>query len=413
MADRQFDVILWGASGYTGRLVAEYLLQHYGVGQKLRWALAGRNQRKLENVRRALAAVSSAADPLPILLADSNDPASLEVMVARTAVVCTTVGPYALYGSNLVAACVATKTHYCDLTGEVQWMRQMIDAHHDVARENGTRIVHTCGFDSIPSDLGVHWLQREMQRRHGLPCRSGKCRVESFRGGFSGGTIASMLNMAEQAAQDSTVRNILKDPYGLNPSLGPRGLDGPEKRLPEYDPDLQAWVTPFVMGTINTKVVRRSNALLDFAYGLDFRYDEGTLIPCGQFGFPIAAALAGGFGFFTAAVGMRPVRTLITNVLPSPGEGPSKATRETGYFQILLLGKHPSDASQDLRLRVRGDSDPGYGSTSKMLGESAVCLALDPLPSPGGVLTPSVAMGDALLTRLQKNAGVTFSEVGA
>ena len=413
MADRQFDVILWGASGYTGRLVAEYLLKHYGVGQKLRWALAGRNQRKLENVRRALAAVSSAADPLPILLADSNDPASLEIMVARTAVVCTTVGPYALHGSNLVAACVAKDTHYCDLTGEVQWMRQMIDAHHDVARENGTRIVHTCGFDSIPSDLGVHWLQREMQRRHGLACGSIKYRVESFRGGFSGGTIASMLNMAEQAAHDSTVRNTLKDPYGLNPSLGPRGLDHSEKRLPEYDSDFEAWVTPFVMGTINTKVVRRSNALLDFAYGLDFRYDEGTLVPCGKFGFPIAAALAGGFGFFTAAVGMRPVRTLITNVLPSPGEGPSKATRETGYFQILLLGKHPSNASQDLRLRVSGDSDPGYGSTSKMLGESAVCLALDPLSSPGGVLTPSVAMGDALLTRLQENAGVTFDEVGA
>ncbi len=411
MANREFDLIVWGASGFVGVLVAEYLLARYGVGQTLRWALAGRSNSKLEDARRRLATVSRAANTLPILLADSNDSASLEAMAARTTVICTTVGPYALHGSNLVAACVAENTHYCDLSGEVHWMRRMIDLHHERAREGGTRIVHACGFDSIPSDLGAYWLQREMRRRHGVPCSAVKYRAESFKGGFSGGTIASMLNMLGEAERDSAVRSILNDPYGLNPSLAPRGQDGPERTRPEYDPDFHGWVTPFVMAPINTKVVRRSNALLDFAYGRDFRYEEATLITGGKFGFPIAAAVAGGFGLFAAAVSIRPLRELFANVLPSPGQGPSESTRETGYFTLLLLGKHPSDTRRDLRLRIRGDRDPGYGSTAKMLGESAVCLAVDALSSGGGVLTPSVAMGDALLTRLQENAGVTFTEV--
>jgi short subunit dehydrogenase-like uncharacterized protein len=409
MESREFDVVVWGASGFTGALVAEYLLGRYGVGRSLRWALAGRSADKLERVRSDLAAVDDQAADLPIVIADSKDVASLASMVARTQVVCTTVGPYALYGSELVAACVAARTHYCDLTGEVHWMRQMIDTHHDAARSNGTRIVHTCGFDSIPSDMGVYWLQREMRSRHGVACRAIKYRAESFKGGFSGGTIASMLNMLDQAEHDSAIRTIISDPYGLNPASGPRGLDSPEKTLPEYDLDFQAWVTPFVMAVINTKVVRRSNALLDFAYGRDFRYDEGTLIPYGQFGFPIAAALAGGSSLFTAAAAVRPLRNLMTRMLPAPGQGPDARARENGYFDILLLGKHPADGAKNLRLRVKGDRDPGYGSTCKMLGESAVCLALDGLSSAGGVLTPSVAMGDALLSRLQDNAGVSFT----
>jgi short subunit dehydrogenase-like uncharacterized protein len=290
-------------------------------------------------------------------------------------------------------------------------MRHIIDSYHEAASRAGVRIVHTCGFDSIPSDMGVYWLQREMQRAHGVACQAIKYRAEAFKGGFSGGTIASMLNMLEQAEHDGTIRTILNDPYGLNPSPGPRGLDGPERSLPEYDPDFHAWVTPFVMGAINTKVVRRSNALLDFAYGTDFRYDEATLIPYGQLGFPIAAAVAGGSSLFTAAASVRPLRSLLRRMLPAPGEGPSRDAREAGYFQIALLGKHPDDASKHIRLRVRGDRDPGYGSTCKMLGESAVCLAHDALTSRPGVLTPSAAMGDALLERLQNSAGVTFTRV--
>jgi short subunit dehydrogenase-like uncharacterized protein len=409
MESREFDLVLWGASGFTGALVADYLLRRYGVGESLRWALAGRNAEKLARIRDDLVKVNPQATELAIISADGTDEQALAAMVGRTRVVCTTVGPYALYGSNLVAACAAAGTHYCDLSGEVHWMRQMIDLHHETARASGARIVHTCGFDSIPSDMGVFWLQREMHQRHGVFCQAIKYRAEAFKGGFSGGTIASMLNMLEQAEHDNTIHTVLDDPYGLNPAAGPRGLDSPEKTLPEYDSDCQAWITPFVMAMINTKVVRRSNALLDHAYGTDFRYDEGTVIPFGAMGFPIAAAMAGGASLFTAAASVRPLRELLAKLLPAPGEGPDARARENGFFKILLIGKHPSDPAATLKGRIHGDRDPGYGSTCKMLGESAVCLALDDLSSPGGVQTPSVAMGDALLERLENNAGVTFT----
>lgn len=408
MATREFDVIVWGASGFTGALVAEYLLEQYGVGTGLKWALAGRNMPKLERIRNDLAAGSDVAN-LPILIADSNDLASLEQLTERTRVICSTVGPYALYGSKLVAACAAAGTHYCDLAGEVHWMRQMIDAHHATAIGSGAKIVHSCGFDSIPSDLGVYWLHNEMQQRHGVACRTIKYRTESFKGSFSGGTVASMMNMMELAEQDTAVMTILNDPYSLNPAGGSRGLDGPEKTHPEFDPDFACWITPFLMAAINTKVVRRSNALLDFVYGHDFRYDEGTLIAFGRLGFPIAALAAGGAALFTSATRAKRLRDLLARVLPEPGEGPDRERRNSGHFKIQLLGTHPDDAAKNLRLRIHGDRDPGYGSTAKMLGESAVCLANDPLDDRAGVLTPAVAMGQQLVDRLHENAGVTFT----
>ncbi|MEZ5553087.1 MAG: saccharopine dehydrogenase NADP-binding domain-containing protein [Pseudomonadales bacterium] len=405
MSDREFDVVVWGATGFTGRLVAEYLIERYGVAQQFNWAIAGRSPRRLEALRQTLGV---GADALPIIVADSHDRDSLDELAGRTRVVCSTVGPYALYGSELVAACANLGTHYCDLTGEVHWMRRMIDEHHESARRSGARIVHTCGFDCIPADMGVHWLQREMRARHGVYCQAIKFRAEAFKGGFSGGTVASMMNMMAEAEKHPEIRRIASDPYALNPAGGPRGLDGPEKTYPEWDVDFNAWVSPFAMAAVDTKVVRRSNALLDFRYGSEFRYDEGILIPYGQFGFPAAVALAGSTAMFSAATGSGMLRDLLGRVLPEPGEGPSREAREKGYFQIQFLGRHPTSAALDLRLRVRGDRDPGYGSTAKMLGESAVCLAKDALSSPGGILTPSVAMGDALVDRLQENAGVTF-----
>ncbi|HEY5647026.1 MAG TPA: saccharopine dehydrogenase NADP-binding domain-containing protein [Pseudomonadales bacterium] len=404
-AVKEFDVVVFGASGFTGRLVAEYLLERYGMGGSLRWAIAGRNREKLEAVRRDL---GPGAEALPVLVADSDDRASLEALAARTAVVATTVGPYALYGSKLVAVCAERGVHYCDLTGEVHWMRRMIDAHHETARGSGARIVHTCGFDSVPSDLGVHWLQREMHAQHGVYCAAIKYRVESTRGSFSGGTVASMLNMLTEAEQDPTIETLLRDPYALNPEGAPRGLDGPEKTYPDYDPDFSGWVAPFVMAEINTKVVRRSNALLGTPYGVSFRYDEGMLMPYGQLGFPLAVAMAGGTASFNAALRVTMLRRWLTGLLPEPGEGPDRAARESGHFQIQLLGKHPERSSLDLRLRLRADRDPGYGATSRMLGESAVCLAKDPLISSGGVLTPSVAMGDALIDRLHESDAMRF-----
>jgi short subunit dehydrogenase-like uncharacterized protein len=406
MNEREFDVVVWGASGFTGRLVAEHLLAGYGIDGPLRWALAGRSQSRLVEVRRGLGAEAA---ELPLILADAEDEVSLDAMVKRTRVVCTTVGPYALYGSALVAACVAQGTHYCDLTGEVPWMRRMIDAHDQRARETGARIVHTCGFDSIPSDLGVWFLEREMQQRFGSGADRVKFRVRDARGGFSGGTIASMLNMQDEAVRDPDVRAVLADPYGLNPDGERRGLDGPERTLPEYDADFDAWVSPFVMGAINTRVVRRSNALLGYRYGREFRYDEAMLLPFGVWGFPLAAMVSTGTAAAGAVTSVAALRRALSRLLPQPGQGPSRQARESGYFRIELLGK--SGAGAALRVAVRGDRDPGYGATSRMLGEAAVCLAKDPLASPGGVLTPSVAMGDALLERLPVHAGVTFDVV--
>jgi len=406
--DREFDVVVFGASGFTGRLVAEYLQAQYGIGAGLKWAIAGRNQSRLETIQRELTNAGAAAGSLPVIIADSSDSSSLERMAARTRVVATTVGPYALYGSELVAACARLGTHYCDLTGEVHWMRKMIDEHDGQAQRSGARIVHTCGFDCIPSDLGVHWLQREMMARHGVYARSVKYRIESFKGAFSGGTAASMLTMLEAAEQDPSINTILKDPYALNPAGAARGLDGPEKTHPEYDPDFKAWTAPFVMGEVNTKVVRRSNALLGYPYGVEFRYDEGILLPFGQLGFPLAVGLAGGTATFNSAMRTKALRKWLGGLLPEPGAGPDRSTRESGHFRIQLLARHPDRSGADLHLRIQAERDPGYGATARMLGESAVCLAKDGLSSGGGVLTPAAAMGDALIDRLDENAEVRF-----
>jgi len=408
VSDREFDVILWGATGFTGRLVAEHMLSTYGVDGNLRWAIAGRGQSKLEEVRSGLGAAAAA---LPLVLADADDQALLDVLAARTRVVCSTVGPYARYGSKLVAACVHHGTHYCDLTGEVQWMRRMIDTHHQRAGDTGARIVHTCGFDSIPSDLGALFLQQEMQRRYDAPAGMVKFRVRDLRGGFSGGTVASMLGMLEEADRDPQIRTVIDDPYGLNPEGERSGLDGLERTLPEYDGDVGAWVTPFAMAAINTKVVRRSNALMDHAYGHDFRYDEAMVAPFGAWGFPVAAGISAGSAAVSAAASVGALRRLMTPLLPKPGTGPSEQARRSGYFDIELLGKPRRDAPVAVKVRVKGQGDPGYASTSRMLGEAAACLARDDLTSPGGVLTPAVAMGEALLARLPLHAGVTFEVV--
>jgi short subunit dehydrogenase-like uncharacterized protein len=287
-------------------------------------------------------------------------------------------------------------------------MRKMIDVHHNRARETGARIVHACGFDSIPSDLGVLLLQHEMRRRHAVPCQEIKLGVREFRGAFSGGTIASMLNMLDEAERDPTIQSILEDPYALNPEGERHGPDGPDRAVPVYDSDFEAWMAPFVMALINTRVVRRSNALLDFAYGRDFRYEEGMLMPFGPLGFPLAAGVSAGSAAFTAAASLGAIRRGLSRLFAQPGEGPSRRIRESGRYVIEMLGHHPRDPSGNLKATIRGDQDPGYGSTSRMLGEAAVCLAKDPLDSPGGVSTPAASMGEVLIDRLQLHAGLSF-----
>lgn len=412
-SDREFAIVLWGATGFTGKLTAEYLLGRYGVDQELRWAIAGRNQGKLEAVREEIGRTTGvASEALTILTGDSGDDASLAEIARKTKVVCTTVGPYARYGSGLVAACAAAGTDYCDLTGEVQWMARMIAQHHETALASGARIVFTCGFDCIPADVGAYFLNEEMKRRHGVPCAHVKYRVQDFKGGASGGTIASMIQMMEEVAEDPSLMQVMQAPYALNPAGQQEGPDSADPTMPAYDSDFDQWTAPFMMGPVDTKVVRRTNALLGYAYGKDFRYDEGMLCGTGARGFAKAAAGALGAPLALGAMSIGPIRRFAATRVPQPGQGPSKETRETGFFDIRGLGVHPTDPRLNLRSRIYGDRDPGYGSTSKMLGESAVCLALDERTSGGGCLTPVSAMGAALLERLPKNAGVTFDLEG-
>jgi short subunit dehydrogenase-like uncharacterized protein len=405
-SDREFDLVLWGATGFTGRLVAEYLLARHGAGQELRWAISGRSELKLEALRKELGAGAAA---LPLVVGDSDDEGFLSLLAQRTAVVCTTVGPYARYGSKLVAACVAHGTDACDLTGEVQWMRRMIDAHAKEAEATGARIVHTCGFDSIPSDLGVAFVQREMQARHGVTCKRVHGRVAGFSGGMSGGTAASMLEMLEEGARDPSLRRLLADPYALNPEGQRQGPDTADATAPRWDEAFGQWTGPFVMAGINTRVVRRTNALLGNRWGADFRYDEAMLTGAGPTGWLKAAGVSASTVGMMAAGAIGPLRGLLGRMVPAPGEGPSAAQREAGYWDLRFLGEHPTEPDQNLRARVTGDRDPGYGSTAKMLGESAVCLAKDPGSVGGGFWTPAAALGEPLQRRLETHAGITFA----
>ena len=398
--DRPYDIIVWGASGFTGRLVVDYMSKHQTTSN-LRWAVAGRNTNKLEEVL--------SGREVQILQAESHDTESLEALVRQGRVILTTVGPYARYGSELVEACVRHGTHYCDLTGEVHWMREMISKHQQEAKDSGARIVHTCGFDSIPSDIGVFYLQKQMQARHGVAAKHIKYRTISFSGGASGGTIDSMMAMMEKAKEDPSISKIIADPYALND--GKKGLDEPDRMSAYFDEDFDSWVGPFIMAAINTRVVRRTNELLGGIYGTDFRYDEGTLSGKGAGGFFGATGVGIGTGALAGLASFSPTRSILKRVLPKPGEGPSKEARDKGFFEIELLGIHPNDTSKNIKVRVKGDKDPGYGSTSKMIAESALALAQDDLDVGGGFWTPASAMGEALLKRLPEGAGVTFEVV--
>jgi short subunit dehydrogenase-like uncharacterized protein len=346
-------------------------------------------------------------DDLALVVADSNDRESLAAMVARTAVVCSTVGPYARYGTPLVAACADAGTDYCDLTGEVQWMARVIPEYLEQARDTGARIVHTCGFDSIPSDLGTWFLQQQMLERHGVPASRVKTRVGRNRGTASGGTVASMINLMEEARRDPSVRKVVADPYALYPQGVAAGLDGPDQQGVRFDPDFHQWTAPFIMAVVNTRVVRRTNALLDFPWGMEFRYDEAVL--CKSRFRARQLAVATGAGMAVMALG--PTRKLVQRFLPAPGEGPTRKQREAGFYELFFYGVHPTSRDDDMLVKVTGDMDPGYGSTSKMLGESAVCLALDDLQVKGGFWTPASAMGSLLLDRLTARAGLSFEIV--
>ena len=384
-ADKPFDIVVFGASGYTGRLVAEYLAAEYG-GKGLTWAMAGRSLDKLTSVRTEM----GISDAVALLEVDVDNPASVSEMVDACRVVITTVGPYQLYGDELVKQCAERGTDYVDLTGEPSWMHETIARFSEAAKLSGARIVHSCGFDSIPFDLGVYLLQQHAIEKTGEPIATVKGRVRAMNGTFSGGTIASMRATMASAKANPAIIQVLTNPFALT-----EGFTGPEQpagMAPQYDEELQSWSAPFIMAPINTKNIHRSNFLMAHRYGEDFRYDEMLLTGDGDQGKAAAEFVAKDDSVAKSDL--------------QPGDGPSKEERENGNYDAIFAGQA---CTGDLMISsVQGDRDPGYGSTSKMLAEAAMCLLHNPELASGGFWTPAAALGDALIERLQAHAGLTF-----
>ena len=386
---RPFDIVVYGATGYTGRLVAEYLAAHYGSrADSPRWAMAGRSAAKLAEVRDLIAAPADTA----LIVADAEDPASLTAMAEQARVILTTVGPYQLYGEPVLAACVAAGTDYADLCGEPAWMREMIDRYDAGAKASGARISFSSGFDSIPFDLGVLMLQQEAVARYGSPAPRVKGRVRAMQGTFSGGTAASLKATVAAAARNPRLIMLLNDPFALTP-----GFDGPSQPkglLPEYDAALDMWAAPFIMATINTKNVHRTNFLRGHPYGADFRYDEMMLTTAGEMGRKAADAVVEMLKMPFGKSGG-----------PKPGEGPSPEERENGFYDVLFVGEWPD--GRTLKYGVKGRYDPGYGSTSRMLAETGIALLA--CRAEGGISTPGALLGEALVERLREHAEISFA----
>lgn len=405
MSETRYDVIVFGATSFVGQILCRYLADHFGVDGELSWAAAGRSQAKLEQLRTQL---GPNAAKLALITADASDETALRGLCARGGVIVSTVGPYALYGEPLVKVCAETGTDYCDLTGEPQWIAKMLSKYEATAQASGARIVHCCGFDSIPSDLGVLFLQTEAQRQLGTYCQRVKMRVKAIRGGFSGGTVASLLNAVKEATRDPQVRKALSNPFSLCPPDKRPKTRQPSLKFAAYDADFGAWMAPFVMAAINSRIVQRSHALAGQPYGEGFVYDEAVLTGRGFSGRVRATTMATSMLAFMAATTVKPTRWLVEKFLPAPGEGPTPEQQEKGRFDMRFHGR--SADGRTLRAKVTGDRDPGYGSTAKMLGQAAACLALDRPKSElaGGFLTPATAMGEHLITRLRAHSGLSF-----
>lgn len=389
MSDTEFDIVVYGASGYTGRLVAEYLHKHYsGRDDAPKWAMAGRSEEKLAAVRDEMGLPGDT----PLVVANADDTADLEALCARTKVILTTVGPYQLYGNGLVEACAKTGTHYTDLCGEPAWMAQMIEEHGEAAKASGARICFSSGFDSIPFDLGVLMTQKAAKERFGAPSKKIRGRVRAMAGTFSGGTAASLGATMKAAAKNPAIINVLRNPFAL--TQGVEGPGQPTGMVPQYEEDLDKWSAPFVMAPINTKNVHRTNFLLGHPYGQDFQYDEMMLTSPGEVGKKMADAAA---EMMKNPFGAKP---------PKPGEGPTKEERENGHYDVLFVADGPD--GETLHYGVKGKYDPGYGSTSRMITETAIGLLHS--DAPGGIGTPGSILGETLVQRLQDNAEITFAQ---
>ena len=388
MSSSKFDIVVYGATGFTGRLVAEYLAAQYRNDASLKWAMAGRSKEKLASVRDAIGAPADT----PLIVADASDPASLKAMVAQTKAVITTVGPYQFYGNDVLAACVEAGVDYFDLCGEPLWMRQMIDKHEAEAKASGARILFSCGFDSVPFELGAFFVQEEAKRVFGAPAARVKGRVRDMRGTFSGGTAASGRATFEAVSKDLSLVAILNDPFALTPDF--KGVKQPKGNKPAYEQEMQSWIAPFTMALINTRNVHRSNMLMGFPYGKEFVYDEMVLTGPGEQGEANARKVMAANSEKTGPNARK------------PGEGPSKEEQENGLYDLLYVAVAPD--GREVRISVKGDRDPGYGSTSKIISECAVCLLRDTPDVAPGFWTPGAAMQHKLIKRLVDNAGLTF-----
>lgn len=409
MPSPTYHLIVFGATSFVGQILSRYLLETFGFDGELRWAAAGRSEEKLQELKESL---GEGAENLPVLQADAFDRDSLNNLCKQTRVVVSTVGPYAIYGEGMVRSCVENGRDYCDLTGEVHWMKRMIRRYEAAARKTGARIVHACGFDSIPSDLGVYYLQQRSGGKLGVPCRSVRMGVEVFEGSLSGGTYASMLNTFKDAAADPNLRQELADPYTLCGEGHGFNVPQNSRSAAEYDGEFQSWTAPFMMSGINTRVVFRSNLLTGNAYGRDFQYDEATLTGDGKKGRRRAAKAVRQSKLFMLALALPPTRWLLRKfILPKPGDGPGEDERRSGSFSFRFHGK--TNDGQTIRTRVTGDMDPGYGSTAKMLGQAAACLALDEKvrENAGGFWTPAALFGERLIGRMERYSGITFKEI--
>jgi len=385
--EREFDVVIYGATGFTGKLVAEYFHAQYKDNNQVKWAIAGRNAEKLDDIKASL----GISENVSTIVADGGDADALDALTKRTQVVLTTVGPYQLYGEPLLKACVDNGTGYTDLCGEPAWMHQMIGKYQTKAKETGANIVFSCGFDSVPFDLGVFYLQQHAHAKTGQPIDYVKGRVRKMQGTFSGGTAASLKATMAAAHKDKSIMSALINPYSLADmnNKAPQ----PDGTKPYYDEELGTWVAPFIMAAINTKNVHRTNFLNDYAYGDAFQYDEMMMTGPGEKGEAMAKHVAND-------------KSLASDKGPKPGEGPSKEERENGFYDVLFVGQATN--GDTLAVSVKGDKDPGYGSTCKMISESALCLCQD-VTLPGGFYTPAAALGQNLIQRLEEKAGLTFA----
>ena len=403
MTDRQYDIVLYGATGFVGRLTARYLAGAAPSGTRI--ALGGRSRAKLEVLRSEM---GPSAAGWGVVVADSADRRALDDVARSTTVVATTVGPYAKYGRELVAACASAGTHYADLTGEILFVRDSIASAQSDAERSGARIVHSCGYDSIPSDIGVLVLH-DRAKSDGAGELTDTVLSASGKGGFSGGTVDSLRNQVDVVRKDPALRKVLADPYALSPARDaePALKDEPDVFPPRQDPLLGQWVAPFIMGPYNTRIVRRSNALTGWSYGRYFRYREVMAFGAGPIGAALAAGMTGALAAMGAAMGFPPVRPLLDRVLPAPGQGPSQATMDHGRFRSDIHTLTSGGAR--LHAVVAAEGDPGYKATAVMLGESALALALDGhrLPDRSGVLTPATGIGTVLAERLRA-AGFTI-----